>query len=364
MSKNKYLNKGVATIFVLVGFLFLAATTLIAAKYIKNETFLFSRASRPTTSNNGVYCDSLVVNPKSGIKPLTITATISAHTSGGEKITGYSFDFGDGSQVISQPNSSINYTYKNTGNYTINASAVGKLKDKNSENVGCKEIVSVNSGSIILDKTNLVETLYKEDQKYGLVYGRGFNLTSEGATGWQIKYNEPTQGQGFYESSGGITPGNTINIRSYVNASRPNGTYSGSAVVEYYKDGSWKPGPTVTYFLTLTDRTVSVDKTSVQVTLRRGDATSTNSLVYGNGFTITSQGATGWALYNNEATQGQGFYESSGGIVPGTSVNIRSYINTKKANGTYTGSVTVMYEKNGIWTKSNIVINYTIILID
>jgi hypothetical protein len=133
-------------------------------------------------------------------------------------------------------------------------------------------------------------------------------------------------------------------------------------VVEYSKGGVWLPGPTVSYTLTLTDGTISADKTSVEVTLSRANAQY--GLVYGPGFTITSQGATGFLIYNNTITQGQGFYEASGGISPNTSMNIRTYVNTNKPNGVYTGNSTLKYQKDGVWYASNYVISYTITLTD
>lgn len=104
---------------------------------------------------------------------------------------------------------------------------------------------------IRVNKSKVNEVLRKVNAQNGLIYGRGFTLTSVDATAWQIKYNEPTQGQGFYESSGGIAPGRSINIRTYINSNKPNGIYNGSAVIKYFSNGSWKDGPTVSYRIIL-----------------------------------------------------------------------------------------------------------------
>jgi len=109
------------------------------------------------------------------------------------------------------------------------------------------------SGTITVSTNSVNVTLSRANAQYGLIYGSGFTITSQGATGWQIHYNEGTSGQGFYESSGGINPGSSSTIRSYINANKSNGTYTGSAVVEYNKNGSWQAGPTVSYSITLTD---------------------------------------------------------------------------------------------------------------
>lgn len=92
---------------------------------------------------------------------------------------------------------------------------------------------------------------------------------------------------------------------------------------------------------------IIVDKNSVEVILDKANAQS--GFVYGEGFKITSIDADGWELYNNEGTQGYGFYDASGGIVPGRIDSIRTYINTNLPTGIYSGSVKVRYSKNYIW---------------
>ncbi len=232
-------------------------------------------------------------------------------------------------------------------------------------NTGTTSQQNQNSGSIVVDKSNVTVSLYKDQAVNSLIFGTGFKIMSTGATGWQIKYDQPTSGQGFYESSGGISSNGSADVRAYINASKPNGVYSGSAIVQYQKNGQWFDGPRVSYTITLfgpaTPATnITVDKTSVSVTLDR-TGIQTGQLIYGSGFTITSQTATGWEIKYNEATSGQGFYESSGGINPGSSTNIRTYINTNKTNGTYTGSAIVRYEKNGTWYDGPTV-SYSIVL--
>lgn len=107
--------------------------------------------------------------------------------------------------------------------------------------------------TLSLSSNSINITLSRANAQYGLIYNNGFTITSQGASSWQIKYNEPTQGQGFYESSGGISTGSSINIRAYINSNKPNGTYTGSATVDYYKNSTWHTGPTVNYSITLTD---------------------------------------------------------------------------------------------------------------
>jgi len=101
------------------------------------------------------------------------------------------------------------------------------------------------TGTLSVDKTSVTVTLDRNNAVGDLVFGSVFTISSQGATGWQIYYNDPTSGQGFYDSSGGINPGSSYEVRTYVNTSKPNGTYTGSAVVEYSKNGNWSAGPTV-----------------------------------------------------------------------------------------------------------------------
>jgi hypothetical protein len=105
--------------------------------------------------------------------------------------------------------------------------------------------------TIKLDKTSVSVILNRSNAVSGLVFGSGFTITSIRANGWAIKFNEPTQGQGFYESSGGIVPGSSTTIRTYINTNKPNGTYTGSAIIQYAVNGNWYDGPTVTYSITL-----------------------------------------------------------------------------------------------------------------
>lgn len=104
---------------------------------------------------------------------------------------------------------------------------------------------------IELNRASVAVTLNRSKAKNNIVSGQGFKITSKGATAFEIKYNEPTQGQGFTVSSGGITNGQTVEIGTYVSANKPNGVYKGSAVVRYYQNGVWKDGPTVYYRIRL-----------------------------------------------------------------------------------------------------------------
>lgn len=85
----------------------------------------------------------------------------------------------------------------------------------------------------------------------GLTMKEVLTITSYGATTWQLKNNNdasykppdedwrsvPAQGFGFYESSGGISPGQNIKVRAYVNNNKPHGVYKGSYTLQEVEQG-------------------------------------------------------------------------------------------------------------------------------
>jgi hypothetical protein len=182
----------------------------------------------------------------------------------------------------------------------------------------------------------------------GLIFGPGPIVTSVGAGGFEFKYNEPTGRQGFYPASGGMVSGQTINIQSYINPDKPNGIYTGTAVLEFYAPDKrqWLPGPTVTYSINLVDSYytdfLTVAPLSVNVTLHRSNA-NPSGLILGTGMTISDLKAGGYEFRYAARTVGQGFYQSSGGLVPGHSVKINAYINKTNPNGTYRGTAILQY---------------------
>jgi hypothetical protein len=145
-----------------------------------------------------------------------------------------------------------------------------------------------------------------------------------------------------------MVTGQTVNVQTYINSNKPDGTYSGSAVLNFYAPDkqAWLPGPTVTYTINLVDSYytdfLTVTPFAANVTLHRSSA-NPSGLIMGNGLVISDLKAGGYEFKYNEPTQGQGFYQSSGGLVPGHSVQIQTYINSNKPNGTYQGSAILQY---------------------
>jgi len=61
----------------------------------------------------------LSVSPASGSTPLPVTADASASTAGNSPITGYTFNFGDGTTVGPQPGATASHTYTSSGIFTV-----------------------------------------------------------------------------------------------------------------------------------------------------------------------------------------------------------------------------------------------------
>jgi len=225
----------------------LLATLSVAMVLVGRPTNLKTQAA-----TDKLFCTNLAASPDSGVAPLSSSLTISGYASKGSGISKYKFVFGDGTADVISQTATVVHSYASPGAYL----AKGFLVDKQGNPFGgtgnCQKTISPREGTIVVDKTSVVVTMDAKHTITDLIYGPGFSITSEGATGFQIKYNEPTSGQGFDISSGGISPNQTVNIRSYINANKPNGIYTGSAIVQYSKDG-WFDGPTVTYTITLTD---------------------------------------------------------------------------------------------------------------
>ena len=105
-----------------------------------------------------------------------------------------------------------------------------------------------------MDNNSVTVTLSKANAQFGTVYGSGFTITSQGATGFSVHKNDAAVGVGFEGLSGGITPGSSSSIKIFINTDKSNGTYAGSATVYYTKNGTdYVAGPTATYSITLTD---------------------------------------------------------------------------------------------------------------
>jgi hypothetical protein len=73
-----------------------------------------------------------------------------------------------------------------------------------------------------------------------------------------IESNKVADGFGFWITSSGITPNSTMENNLYINASKPDGIYSGNAKINYYKSGKLvDSGAVVNYKISLKTSTMS-----------------------------------------------------------------------------------------------------------
>ncbi|MDQ3239242.1 MAG: carbohydrate binding domain-containing protein [bacterium] len=95
---------------------------------------------------------------------------------------------------------------------------------------------------------NYIEAIFDKAISTGSkIYNPGFTITSKTATIWNIKYTNPVFGVGFEPVNAVTRPGQTSTVRSFVNSNKPNNTYTGNAILEYFSDNKWQTGPTLSY---------------------------------------------------------------------------------------------------------------------
>ncbi len=114
-------------------------------------------------------------------------------------------------------------------------------------------------GAISVNTTYVEQTLSRS----GSLYGSGFTITNTSATGFDLilKSGPSAYGQlpvyheliGFYESSGGLTPGIPQNVRVHIDPHLSTGWYTGSYTLKYLKNGSWVTGPDISWKITVTE---------------------------------------------------------------------------------------------------------------
>ena len=239
---------------------------------------------------------------------------------------------------------------------------------------------------LTIDKTNVETTMGRDFPNYtlmqkdqigyteGLLYGPGFTITNKTAKGYTIKYNQPTQGVGFYESSGGLQTGQTVKIHCYINPNKPNGVYKGSVTLQYNAilpgatTTQLYDGPTINYTITLVDSNykdyLEVSPLSLNVTLSRGNI-KYPSYIFGPGYIFTAkENTTGFQFVRLSGNQDEGTYGYSGGLQKGQVYDTRSYISPNKPNGVYSGSYTLQYyNSKGLWLNGP-TLTYSITLTD
>src|SRR5207245_1605941 len=85
---------------------------------------LSSSATATVAVANAPPVAALTVTPSSGTAPLTVTADASASTDPDGTLASYTFDFGDGSAVVTQSAATILHTYTSPGaTFTVKVTA-------------------------------------------------------------------------------------------------------------------------------------------------------------------------------------------------------------------------------------------------
>lgn len=126
--------------------------------------------------------------------------------------------------------------------------------------------------------------------------------------------------------------------------------------------------PTITPVATPTPTStlpISVNTTSISVTLHKSESTPNNYL-FGSGFTMSYQvGVKGYQLVRKSSGGDEGFYEFSGGLAGNAagSQNFRSFVNPNKPLGTYNSNYDLQYYMDGVW-HSGIPISLSITFVD
>ncbi len=227
---------------------------------------------------------------------------------------------------------------------------------------------------ISISSTNLDVTVNRSNPNpFGIpfaqdvVLGQGLTVTSSPNAQlmtWVVESQRQTEGFGLWTSASGIAPGQTQTTYLYIDAAKPNGVYTSSAVIKY-NDSQGRliaVGPTINYKITLegTELPFSVDRSVVNDTLRRSVST------LGRGITITNKTSStvGITITIKNGPSGIGLRPISSAVIPGRPLIIESFIDRLKPNGVYTGENLIMYSvTNGIYLDGP-TIPYTITFTD
>jgi PKD repeat protein len=99
--------------------------------------------AKPPTPAQKATCDSLVISEKISRQSFRFQAKATA--SGGAKITGYRYDFGDGKNIPTSPHATTSHTYASPGTYTarVTATATVNGQTKTLTNEQCTVRVTV-----------------------------------------------------------------------------------------------------------------------------------------------------------------------------------------------------------------------------
>lgn len=157
------------------------------------------------------------------------------------------YDFADG-----------NYTFQGLLTYLVPGTATAPQHWVNGPTIHLNASLTgpAYESYVTANPLSITETLHRSQVgPSGNIFGQPIMLYSPVGTTYQLQesLNAP-QDRGFY-NSGSIGPRQTTALQTYIDPSNyPNGTYQGSAVIQYRNNqGQFLAGPTVTYTITLTN---------------------------------------------------------------------------------------------------------------
>jgi hypothetical protein len=207
------------------------------------------------------------------------------------------------------------------------------------------------------------------------LYQVGFTITDKTALAYKLTQFTGGANGGFYSQNGNLTPGQTTNVIVDMNPDIvPNGIYNYTAQLQYEVPATNLAKPphwvakevSISLTATLTGQPyldyINVQPLSVSEELNRSNVSPTTGLILGQPIEVIAQNQlTGYEVDYLTPTQGQGFYQSSGGLGPHQAVGLQTYINpSSKANGVYNGQAIIKYQSyNGQWLNGPTV-NYNI----
>src|SRR5574340_78714 len=72
-------------------------------------------------------CDSLTADKDSGTAPITVSFTLTGHSTPSGSIVNYKFDFGDGTTPVGQASGTISHTFTSDGTFVVKGTVVDNL---------------------------------------------------------------------------------------------------------------------------------------------------------------------------------------------------------------------------------------------
>ncbi len=266
----------------------------------------------------------LATTPASGTFPLAVHFDAGqTRDADGDAIRKYVFDFGDGSDVVSQAGASIDHTYATRGSYVATVKAVDAFAHR-----------SQNAGRVTISEAITTPAAFTFAERTGVAPGVMVSSASVTITGINVPVavrvsdgQYRIDGGAFTGDSGTLTAGQTLQVR-HLSASTP-----GAATVSTITVGTYS-----TAFRSTTTATLPHDDTPDAFTFIERLGVATNVFVTSEARTIAGiDAATSVSVANGQySLDGGAFTSTAGTLGSGQSLRVRQVSAT--AAGTWTTS--------------------------